>query len=411
MSRFGIKIVVAMLLIAVVPLVASVFLVNQVIQGSHSVAEGEADRLAEPLRRSAEAYRSLFEARKQVFSLESRIISQDGQLASSLKGKPDLGVLRARVRQLVDRTPGLGRLVVRDRSGLVIGSAERTNEFPETQFKHLQLKAPLQHAAASIECTFFTSNEAFENFRRLGRAQESVRGIADLRADLGWYYQLTFIAMFGAAVAIASFLGWLIARRTVKRVSLLAGATRQVAAGDLNTRVDVGPRWRDEMGELALSFNEMVAQLSENRERIAYLEKIGAWQEIARRLAHEIKNPLTPIQLAMQQLHRKYQGDNSDFKKMLNEANDIIGEEIHGLRRLVGEFSSFARLPDVRPEPVNVNNLLEEFFKSHAELTEQAEIRWTALEGSYKVLADRMLIRHVFFNLVENGDSSDRWYR
>jgi nitrogen fixation/metabolism regulation signal transduction histidine kinase len=179
-----------------------------------------------------------------------------------------------------------------------------------------------------------------------------------------------------------------------------------VAEGDLDTRVHI--RVRDEMGDLARSFNEMVRQIKGSRERIAYLEKIGAWQEIARRLAHEIKNPLTPIQLAVQQLHRTYDGDDPRFQRVLQDACDIVSEEVEGLRRLVQAFSAFAKLPDVQPEPVELNALMDDFLKSRSEMEEMASVNWSPLEPAVTVLVDRMLIKHALFNLVENAVQAAR---
>jgi len=214
---------------------------------------------------------------------------------------------------------------------------------------------------------------------------------------------VVFLIIFGAVALVATGLGLFIARRTTRRVAVLAQATRKVAAGDLETRVHL--RTRDELGDLASSFNEMVQRIKESGERIAYLEKVGAWQEIARRLAHEIKNPLTPIQLAVQQLHRKYRGEDPEFARTLEDAHDIITEEVDGLRRLVQAFSAFAKLPSVQPSPVELELLVDDFLKSHSELSEQAHIEWSpdASVARQAVLVDRMLIKHVLFNLVENA--------
>src|SRR6185436_16679866 len=89
-----------------------------------------------------------------------------------------------------------------------------------------------------------------------------------------------------------------------RRVLALSQATRRVGAGDLDARVHLPGN--DELADLGRAFDEMVGELKSSRQRIAFLEKIGAWQEVARRLAHEIKNPLTPIQLAVQQLKTAY---------------------------------------------------------------------------------------------------------
>src|SRR5439155_662372 len=83
--------------------------------------------------------------------------------------------------------------------------------------------------------------------------------------------------------------------------------------------------------------------------RLGYLQKLSAWQEVARRLAHEIKNPLTPIQLAVQELASKYRGDDPQYQRLLGTAQEIMNEEVGVIRRLVDDFSAFAKLPKVEP--------------------------------------------------------------
>ncbi|MCC6748991.1 MAG: HAMP domain-containing protein [Deltaproteobacteria bacterium] len=399
MSRFEIKIALALLLIAVIPLVASIVLVGQVIRVSDSVAEGQTRRLVPPLTRSAEAYRALFEALKRSFRLQAQLLAEDGALRAALERR-DRAALERRAAVLVEREQGLGRLAVIGAEGTPLVTARRALPSKSAAVRELRLVRPLGEGAR-LELSFQAPAWAFADFEALGRAERTAREITSLRSDLASFYRVSFLIMFGAVLLVATGLGLYIARRMARRVSVLASATQRVASGDLTTEVQLGTR--DELGELAEAFNEMVRQLRENRERITYLEKIGAWQEVARRLAHEIKNPLTPIQLAVQQIHQKYEGDDPKFRRLLDDAQEIVTEEVDGLRRLVQAFSSFAKLPSVQPEAVDVNALLDDFFKSHPELEQRATLRWTPLDPSCRVRVDRLLIKHVIFNLVENA--------
>src|SRR5205823_5340845 len=135
-------------------------------------------------------------------------------------------------------------------------------------------------------------------------------------------------------------------------------AAVHVAGGDLEVRVP--EEGDDEVGDLAVSFNRMLGEIERSRARIEYLQRIGAWQDMARRLAHEIKNPLTPIQLAVEEVHSKYAAldrgkatveDDARMRKLLDTTLEIVTEEVGTLRRLVSEFSDFARLPRARLEP------------------------------------------------------------
>jgi nitrogen fixation/metabolism regulation signal transduction histidine kinase len=198
---------------------------------------------------------------------------------------------------------------------------------------------------------------------------------------------------------LATAIGLFVARRATRRVAILRHAASRVAAGDLSVRV--APRGRDELDDLGRAFDRMVGELGEARSRLEYLQKVSAWQEVARRLAHEIKNPLTPIQLAVQELRSQYRGGDPEYQRRLDTAGEVLGEEIGAIRRLVDDFSAFAKLPKVEPTPVDLGALIEDFVRAHPEWSGalQAEHPVRTIEA----LCDRMLIRRVLANLVENA--------
>lgn len=407
--RLGTKIVAAMLVTAVIPLIVSTFLVGQVIKVSDSVAEGQARRLAKPLERAAAAYRSLVSARKRAFLLEADLMSEDKPLLQIVAqgvgdrpGATDQAIVVARLKQLLDSYPDVRRLELHGPGGRIVGVAVSPRQFAADHYQDFGVRRPIglvgQHR---LDIVFAAPVGPVRELRALGGAQHAAGQIGRLRAELATYYRIAFLLMFFVAVAVGTALSMMIARRMVKRVGLLVGATRRVARGDLQTQVQLNVR--DELGELADAFNEMVSELRESRERITYLEKIGAWQEIARRLAHQIKNPLTPIQLALQQLKSKYKGEDPQFAQLLGEAHDIVGEEVDALRRLVEAFSSFAKLPSVQPESVDLNGLIDDFLKSHAELGAEARLSWVPLERPCLVVVDQMLIKQALYNIVSNA--------
>ena len=201
-----------------------------------------------------------------------------------------------------------------------------------------------------------------------------------------------------AVLVVAAGLGLFIARRATGRVATLSEAARRVGEGDLTVRV--APRGSDELDDLGRAFDRMVAELWEARSRLGYLQKLSAWQEVARRLAHEIKNPLTPIQLAVQELASKYRGDDPQYQRLLATAQEIMNEEVGVIRRLVDDFSAFAKLPKVEPAAVDLGQVVDDFARAHPE--------WqNALQVTHAVpvpaMCDKMLIRRVLANLVENA--------
>jgi nitrogen fixation/metabolism regulation signal transduction histidine kinase len=154
----------------------------------------------------------------------------------------------------------------------------------------------------------------------------------------------------------------------------------------------------------------MLDELANAQSKVAYLQRIGAWQEMARRIAHEIKNPLTPIQLAVQQLRDKDPGLSPEFSRMLKNAVEIVEDEVEGLRRMVTGFSQFAKVPEVRMERIELRRVLDEFERAYGHLTEREDDVLTVTDDDPDLIvdADRQLLKQVLVNLVENAVLSAR---
>ena len=123
---------------------------------------------------------------------------------------------------------------------------------------------------------------------------------------------------------------------------------------------------------------------------LARAQRDAAWAEVARRLAHEIKNPLTPIQLAVQEIESKYRGDDPEYRRLLATAQEILKEEVGAIRRLVDDFSAFAKLPKVEPAPIDLAQAVEDFARAHPEWQPFLRID---RGGQVGALCDRMLLR------------------
>lgn len=168
------------------------------------------------------------------------------------------------------------------------------------------------------------------------------------------------IALLGGAVALGGlFLGlllsWWAAARVTRPVRKLAAGAQRVSAGDLSSHVEVrGPA---EMVQLAKSFNSMTDQLNEQRERLVQAERVAAWRELARRLAHELKNPLFPLQTTVQNMQRAKDMDAHQFEEVFRESTGILLSEIDNLKKIVSRFSDFSRMPQPELAAINLNDL------------------------------------------------------
>ncbi|HUL58791.1 MAG TPA: ATP-binding protein [Anaeromyxobacteraceae bacterium] len=210
---------------------------------------------------------------------------------------------------------------------------------------------------------------------------------------------LAFLATLAGATAAAAAAGAALARRVTRPVEALRAAAARVAAGDLEARVDAPAT--GEVAELVEAFNGMTADLARSRARLAAAERVAAWREVARRLAHEIKNPLTPIAMSIETLRDPAAQARQDFPAILGEATQAIGEEVRRLKRILDEFSRFARLPAPELAPVPPDELVQAvlalFQAPGVELVREVEPRLPL------VRADRDQMLQVLLNLVRNA--------
>ncbi|HUH61470.1 MAG TPA: ATP-binding protein [Terracidiphilus sp.] len=162
------------------------------------------------------------------------------------------------------------------------------------------------------------------------------------------------VAAAGILLAIGFSL-WT-AARVSRPIEQLARAAEEVAAGNWETRVN--ERGRDEVGVLARSFNRMVAELASQRERLMQSERVAAWRELARRLAHELKNPLFPLQLTVENLTRARALGASEFDEVFRESTQTLAMEIANLKTIIGRFSDFSKMPKPHLERIDAKDAL-----------------------------------------------------
>jgi len=205
-------------------------------------------------------------------------------------------------------------------------------------------------------------------------------------------------AIAGAAVLITTLLALLLARRMTRDLGRLVSASQAAARGDLDHRVVV--RSRDEIGALAASFNAMMEDLESSKAKLVTAERIAAWQEMARSLAHEIKNPLTPIQMAVETLRRAKQKNHPAFDETFEESTATVLEETARLKRIVGEFSQFARLPKPQTGPCDLNELVAAAVSLY---TGSVAVGAELEDDLPAVMCDRDQMSQVLLNLLENA--------
>jgi signal transduction histidine kinase len=210
----------------------------------------------------------------------------------------------------------------------------------------------------------------------------------------GAWAGLTLVAALAAALV-----GLVLGRRAARPVDQLVRAVDAIAAGKEDYDFPGIPR--DEFDELVASFSRLQRSLEQQSRRSAAAERVAAWQEVARHVAHEVKNPLAPIRLTVQNLQRARISHAESFGPLFEEGAQTILEEVDQLSRLVGEFSEFARLPVPCPSNESIDRLLEEVLELYS-----ADPNLEILGGGGtlpNVEIDRDQISRVFKNIIGNA--------
>jgi nitrogen fixation/metabolism regulation signal transduction histidine kinase len=388
------KVSVALALIVTVPLAIAYFLVGQLGKTAANVAASDASARIEAMDNAMRRYHELVNVTKRVH----------GEIAERLARRAERGALSTMPADLTElledpRMAGLRAVVVLRPDGSVSGQAERP--LAGQQWRDKVVDQPIGDDGTTLRLTFEVSATLQDELQELKKAIDGTRVVSQIQSALPDSYQLTFLVVIALAGVIAAGAGILASTLYTRRIEALVQTARKVGEGHTETRADL--RGRDELAELGTAFDTMLDSLDETRRQVEYLQRMGVWQDVARRLAHEIKNPLTPIQLAVQQCVSSYKGADTDpvrFKRLLTDTGEIVEEEIESLRRLVDTFRTLGALPKVEASPIQLADVIEEL---KLDPTMAARLTLIAPAKAVTVRADKLLLKRVLANLVENG--------
>jgi signal transduction histidine kinase len=210
-----------------------------------------------------------------------------------------------------------------------------------------------------------------------------------------------WVAAGGILVGIA--LSWWATARVTRPVRRLAESAGKVAAGNWDTSVAVASG--DEIGQLAAAFNRMTHELVEQRDRLVQAERVAAWRELARRLAHELKNPLFPLQITVENMQRARESYPEQFDEVFREGTSTLLAELATLKQIIGRFSDFAKMPAPEMQPVDFNELAANSLKLFEPRLAQARVRAVLQADPHlrPVQADPEQMTRVLHNLILNA--------
>ncbi len=381
-----VKLVAILMVVVLTPFAASALFIDQVGKVAANFAAGEAAARDRAVAKALDAHLEWVALTKQLHAEVASLLARVPAIAAADPAAP-LDTLLAEQRQLMTI-----RLVAAD--GAELARAARPPPPATTPY-------PVVHplaGGATLEVTFAIPDHLQADYQELAAALDVARKVAQVRTALPSGYRTAFLALVGTAALAVVLVGVFAANRVTRRIAALVEVARAVSRGEGEARSRLAGR--DEMAELGVAFDTMLDDLGRQRREIEYLQRIGAWQDVARRLAHEIKNPLTPIQLAVQQCVSTYAGDDARYRRLLADTGEIVEEEIAGLRRLVDTFRTLGQLPRVEAAAVPLADIVDE-LRLDPTFAERLEVR--ASDAPLSLRADKLLLKRVLANLVENG--------
>lgn len=419
-GRIRRRLAIAIVLTALIPVLVAIWLAESAIRQT-------SERFFMPevgarLDQSLELYQELAHAVKSTMRAEAAEIAAQPALRQ-LPEPPERAAIEAELARHFKRHPSLVSLTV-EAGDEVLGSVDRGKPVDPERENRLRVELPLggealddpaSDDAPRLIAVFAAERARFDELETMGQFVNTYKQVASRRRDDERSYIYALAVLLGITILAAVGVGSLFARGVTARIDELAEATQRVGAGDLSVRVS--ERGSDEISDFAKAFNRMLAEVESSRARIEYLQRIGAWQEMARRLAHEIKNPLTPIQLAVQEVHRRYHGGEAEYAKLLDTTLEIVEDEVGTLRRLVTEFSDFARLPQAKLEEADLVEFLaaqrQRLLLADEEARDEREsildldptvaIVIDLPSAVAHVYLDRQMFRRALINLIRNA--------
>jgi nitrogen fixation/metabolism regulation signal transduction histidine kinase len=408
------RLALVILLTAMLPLVGALVLAKALMDYASTV--WRPPEVNQQLERGIDLYKTYIHSVKDDMKHQADAISGDVALREAA-ARHDAAECAKALDAIFPRYEQLVSLKVEDEDARTLCAHDRGRPVDDATERTLPVPRSLvdTEGTSTLVATFAFDRRYEHELEEAGTVHDMYSQLGNGRAKVYAPYYEAFAVILGITVVLTVVVGFMLARPFTARIRQLAGAIDQVAGGNLDVRVPVVGA--DELTDLATVFNRMLTDMQQSRARIEYLQRIGAWQEMAQRLAHEIKNPLTPIQLAVQECHRKYAGEDKRFRALLDTTLEIVEEEVGTLRRLVGNFSSFARLPHAELKEASLRDFLRECSETLGHLgaplaedgaeevivAPDVTIRWEVPHEDIEVAIDKQMLRRVLVNLVRNA--------
>ncbi len=262
------------------------------------------------------------------------------------------------------------------------------------EYIHKEKVGQLEYLSAYVP---FRNNEneilAYLNLPYFAKQNELQEELFVFISTLINIYVFLLIIMLIVAVFYSNYIS--------RPIKLIGEKIGKLQLGSLNEKI----QWKgtDEIGKLVQEYNKKVEELAISAEKLAQSERESAWREMAKQVAHEIKNPLTPMRLSVQMLQRSSNENDSNLKDRLNRTTDTLLEQIETLTNIANEFSNFAKMPVAKNENFSLNQLLSSVVDLYANNDENTEVVFVSTVENATISADKNQMNRVFNNLIKNA--------
>lgn len=391
-----------LLLSSFLSLIAALGLSSYLVRGELAAVPASSQTLGESL----DVYYALAKWVQRSFRSEGRVIALDPPLRRAVAAA-DNAAMQRRLGQLQTLLPAVYSLRIEGDAEAI--TTRRAKPFDAAQEHRYVVRSQLG-AKAWLVVTFVTSRSRIDRLSLVRSKWTRWKRFEEQRSGgplaLVGRHGFAFLVLSLASFAWMLLLGRALVVPMARRMREIVAVTEAVAQGDLAVRLSEDSAAPPE--RLARAFNHMLEQLEQSRARVEFLRRIGQWQTIARRLAHEIKNPLTPIQLAVEECFNRYDGGDTSFGMLLSETHDIVIEEVASLRRLVGEFAAFARMPRATLKQGGLRAYLEEIRprlerEVPPELERPVRFELELCDAAMPIVLDHTMLYRSLANLVVNA--------
>jgi two-component system nitrogen regulation sensor histidine kinase NtrY len=237
-----------------------------------------------------------------------------------------------------------------------------------------------------------------------GAASEYYR-LKEHISDMQIKFSIIFLCITLLVLLAAIIWGTILATRILKPIQELVIATKKVKDGDLTVQVPIKNLAQDEIKVLSLAFNHMIKQINHQQKELLIAQRALAWSDVARRVAHEIKNPLTPIHLASERLVRKFENEVVD-KESFNKYIQMIIRHTNDIKTIVAEFVSFARLPAPIFVSCDLVSVVHDMVESKRLINDKIKYNFSSNEKAIDFAADVTQINQVMINILKNAEES-----